>query len=165
METIIAIGIWVMIFLVWCYRTYPERFQKVVSSITPGIKRKQSREKTARGESRPRARNDFRSLVEVVERTCARERFGSSDAAAMVQAVKKIMELEPASGQIWEAYVLDSLETAEIICDDCRIPVLKKVKKTGVRIACKKCGKWLALRNSKVMIIDPSRVDLEDWEK
>jgi Zn finger protein HypA/HybF involved in hydrogenase expression len=83
----------------------------------------------------------------------------------MVDAVKQLMEKEPASGQIWEAYALDSLETAEIACDDCRIPVEKTVRKTGVRIQCKKCGKWLALKNSKVTIINPSRAELEEWEK
>jgi hypothetical protein len=82
-----------------------------------------------------------------------------------VQAVKRIMEIEPSSGQIWEAFALDSLETAQITCDDCRIPVDKIVKKTGVRIQCAKCGKWLVLKNSKVTIIDPNRPDLEDWEK
>lgn len=83
----------------------------------------------------------------------------------MVDAVKKIVEIETSSGQIWEAYALDSLETAEIICDMCKIPVQKTIKKTGVKIICPKCQKWLALRNSKVMIFDPSRADLEDWEK
>jgi Zn finger protein HypA/HybF involved in hydrogenase expression len=83
----------------------------------------------------------------------------------MVHAVQKLNEIEPPSGQIWEAYALDSLETAKITCDDCRVPVAKTVKKTGVKIQCPKCLKWLALKNSKVTIIDPSRTDLEDWEK
>lgn len=83
----------------------------------------------------------------------------------MVQAVTKLLEIEPSSGQIWEAYALDSLESAEIICDDCKIPVDKIIKKTGIRIQCEKCGKWLALKNSKVTIIDPNRPDLEEWEK
>jgi len=79
--------------------------------------------------------------------------------------VKKLNEIEPPSGQIWEAYALDSLETANITCDECRVKVKKTVKKTGVKIQCPKCLKWLALKNSKVTIIDPSRTDLEDWEK
>ena len=91
--------------------------------------------------------------------------FGSADAAGMVEAVKRLMEIEPSSGQIWEAYALDSLESAQISCDDCRVPVEKTVKKTGIKFQCGKCGKWLALRNSKVTIIDPSRAGLEDWEK
>ena len=108
---------------------------------------------------------DFKSLVETVETICARDGFGSTDAATMVHAVKKLMEIEPASGQIWEAYALDSLETANILCDHCKTPVEKTIKKTGVKISCNKCGKWLALKNSKVTIIDPSRHGLEDWEK
>ncbi len=108
---------------------------------------------------------DYKSLVEQVEFICSKERFSSSDAAAMVEAVKHLMELEPGSGQIWEAYALDSLESATITCDDCKIPVEKTVKKTGVKISCKKCGRWLALKNSKVTVLDPSRADIEDWEK
>ena len=84
----------------------------------------------------------------------------ASDAASLVEAVRLLTEIEPASGQIWEAYALDSLESAEIICDQCRIKVDKTVKKTGVRIQCTKCGKWLGLKNSKVTVIDPSRPDL-----
>ena len=111
------------------------------------------------------AYRDYKSLVETVESICAKEQFSSSDAATMVEAVKHLMEMEPASGQIWEAYALDSLETAVITCEDCRLPVEKTVKKTGVKIYCKKCGKWLALKNSKVTVIDPGRGDFEDWEK
>jgi hypothetical protein len=90
--------------------------------------------------------------------------MGSSDAAAMVLAVKDLMEIEPASGQIWEALALDALESAEIVCDDCRIPVERIVKRTGVKIKCGKCRKWIALKNSKVTVIDPKRPDLEEWE-
>ena len=111
------------------------------------------------------AYGDYKSLVEQVEFICSKERFSSSDAAAMVEAVKHLMELEPGSGQIWEAYALDSLESATITCDECKIPVEKTVKKTGVKISCKKCGRWLALKNSKVTVLDPSRADIEDWEK
>ena len=118
-----------------------------------------------RSKVRERSAHDYRKLVGTIESTSALDSFSASDAAAMVEAVKRLLEIESSSGQIWEAYVLDSLESAEIVCDDCRIPVEKIIKKTGVKIQCKKCGKWLALRNSKVTIIDPSRVDLEDWEK
>jgi len=65
---------------------------------------------------------------------------------------------------LWEALALDSLENAQIICDDCRIPVEKVVRKTGVKIQCSNCKKWLALKNSKVTVIDPRRSGSEDWE-
>jgi hypothetical protein len=167
MELIIGVGIWVLIFVVWYVRTYPEKLKGLRSKFSAPRKppqMKSSREK--RGPFRPNAQSKrYKALVETIEKTCAKERFSASDAAAMVEAVKQLMEIEPASGQIWEAYALDSLETAEIICDDCRIPVIKLVKKTGVRIQCRKCKKWLALKNSKVTILDPSRSDVEDWEK
>jgi hypothetical protein len=108
---------------------------------------------------------DYKTLVQTIEQICGRDHFGSSDAALMVEAVKQLIELEPGSAQIWEAYALDSLETASIDCDECRIPVEKTVKKTGIKISCRKCGKWLALKNSKVTVIDPNRQDLEDWER
>jgi hypothetical protein len=165
METLIGIGIWVVIFLVWYYRTYPDKFR----GLTPfrGFTLRWDRwtkAGTARLKSPIIPGKDYRSLVETVESICARDKIGSSDAATMVQAAKRIMEIEPASGQIWEAYALDSLESARITCDDCRVPVEKTVKKTGVRIQCPRCGKWLALKNSKVTVIDPNRPDLEDWE-
>lgn len=167
MDLILGIAIWVIIFLIWYVRTYPEKVR--------GIFHYQSRKPSSRLQQRPKgvrntaasgsSRKDFKSLVEVVEHICAKDRFLGSDAASMVEGVKHLLEMEPASGQIWEAYALDSLETAEIVCDDCRIPVSKTIKKTGVKISCRKCGKWLALKNSKVTLIDPSRADLEDWEK
>lgn len=165
METLIGIGIWVIIFVGWYVRTYPDKFRGLIPPT--GIKVPWPRSKKPARKPKPgaRATGDFRALVETIESVCAREKFGSSDAATMVAAVKKLLELEPSSGQIWEAYVLDSLEGAQIFCDDCRIPVKKTIKKTGVRIYCTQCGKWLALKNSKVMVIDPHRADLEDWEK
>jgi hypothetical protein len=160
--TVIGILIWVVVFLVWYIRTYPEK----IPIKLPKFKFQWPRKKKIRvpGRSAP-ASNDFRDLVDTVESICALDRFSASDAATMVDAVKRIVEIETSSGQIWEAYALDSLETAEIICDTCKISVQKTIKKTGVKIICPKCQKWLALRNSKVMIFDPSRADLEDWEK
>lgn len=166
METLIGIAIWVIIFIVWYCRTYPEKWKGLVRSRSVNIR--WPRKKPAvqvRQPSTSRATQDFKRLVETIESTCALDSFGSSDAAGMVEAVKRLMEMEPSSGQIWEAYALDSLESAQISCDDCRIPVDKTIKKTGIKIQCKKCGKWLALRNSKVTVLDPSRADLEDWEK
>ncbi|MEI8183385.1 MAG: hypothetical protein WCG29_11855 [Desulfomonile sp.] len=165
METVVGITIWVIIFVVWYVRTYPEKFRSVLASKRPASRKPQRRQKSGKPERSAKSEKNFNALVEIVENTCAMDRFLASDAAYMVQAVKQLIEMEPASGQIWEAYALDSLETAEIICDDCRIPVGKTVKKTGVRIHCNKCGKWLALKNSKVTLIDPSRADLEEWEK
>jgi hypothetical protein len=166
METLIGIAVWAMIFLVWYFKNYPEKLRDIVPVHRFKIKWPRIR-RTVPSARRPVSarQSDFKALVETVESVCARDRFGSSEAAAMVHAVKKIMEIEPSSGQIWEAYALDSLESAEIVCDDCGITVDKTIKKTGIKIRCKKCEKWLALKNSKVMIIDPSRRDLEDWEK
>jgi hypothetical protein len=165
METLIGIGIWVIIFVVWYVRTYPEKFKGLIPRN--GIKIPWPRSKKSAPRQRPnvKASGDFRTLAETIESICALDKFGSSDAATMVAAVKKLLEVEPSSGQIWEAYALDSLEGAQITCDDCRIPVKKTIKKTGIRIYCPQCGKWLALKNSKVMILDPNRPDLEDWEK
>jgi hypothetical protein len=165
-ETFIGIAIWVAIFVIWYIRTYPEK----VKGVAPlqGIRLKwllREKRNVSSARKASSAYRDFKSLVEQVEVICSKERFGSSDAAAMVEAVKHLMELEPGSGQIWEAYALDSLETAAITCDECKIPVEKTVKKTGVKIYCKKCGKWLALKNSKVTVLDPNRSDIEDWEK
>lgn len=167
MEIIIGVGIWVLIFLVWYIRTYPQKLDGLKSRIKPvrSSKPPAARRQETKKDYRASHEKDFRHLVETIEKTCAHDKFLASDAASMVLAVKKLLEIEPASGQIWEAYALDSLETAQIVCDDCRIPVTKVVKKTGVRIECRKCKKWLALRNSKVMILDPSRSDVEDWEK
>lgn len=166
MEILIGIGIWVIIFLVWYVRTYPEKVRSMLPTLGSGI-RAPWRKRTVRPvpTAVPASTKDFKSLVETVEHICAKDRFAASDAATMVQAVKRLLEIEPSSGQIWEAYALDSLESAEIICDDCRIPVDKIIKKTGVRLQCEKCGKWLALKNSKVTVIDPNRPDLEEWEK
>jgi hypothetical protein len=165
MEFIIGVGIWVVVFVVWYVRNYPERFQGLVPLFGVISKwRRKSKIVNPRPMPNSGAQKDYRALVETVESICARDRIGSSDAASMVQAAQRLMEIEPSSGQIWEAYALDSLESSLITCDDCRVPVEKTVKKTGVRISCPKCGKWLALKNSKVTVIDPNRPDLEDWE-
>ena len=165
LETLIGIGIWVGIFLVWYVRNYPDKFKTwipVYGTVIGWFRRKRK--------SPPRPRpaasfgRDYKTLVETVESIAARDRMGSSDAASMVHAVKDLLEIEPATGQIWEAYALDSLETAVITCDDCRVPVEKTVKKTGIRIRCPKCEKWLVLKNSKVTVINPNRPDIEDWE-
>ena len=165
MEIIIGVGIWVAIFVVWYVKTYPENVKGLVP-IRSILSKWDRKRKTVTVKPVPNtgAPKDYRALVETVETICARDRIGSSDAASMVQAAQRLMEIEPASGQIWEAYALDSLESALITCDDCRVLVEKTVKKTGVRISCPKCGKWLALKNSKVTVIDPNRPDLEDWE-
>lgn len=163
---IVGVGIWLGIFLFWYGKNYPQNFKNIFA--VPDLKIKwprRSKSNVVRMKPKSRRSKDFKSLVETVEKTCAKDKFMASDAASMVEAVRKLVEIESASGQIWEAYALDSMETAEILCDDCRIPVDKIVKKTGVRIQCEKCGKWLALKNSKVTVIDPHRADLEDWEK
>lgn len=164
-EFILGVGIWVVIFVVWYVRNYPEKFQGLIPNLSGMYKwRRKAKSVNVRPAASVGTQKDYRALVETVESICARDRIGSSDAASMVQAAKKLMEIEPSSGQIWEAYALDSLESALITCDDCRVSVEKTVKKTGVRISCPKCGKWLALKNSKVTVIDPNRPDLEDWE-
>jgi hypothetical protein len=165
-STLVGVGIWVVIFFVWYFRTYPEKLRGLIPSgklafrwpsrKKPGV----SLHKTDKSADR-----DYRKKVELIESIGSQERFGSSDAATMVKAVHELLHIEPATGQIWEAYALDALESATIVCDDCRVPVRKTVKKTGVRIDCGRCGKWLALKNSKVTVIDPSRPDLEEWEK
>jgi hypothetical protein len=162
---LLGILIWGIVYVVWYWKTYPDRLK--IKFPAPRIGKRWSFKRRKPAPRRPTVAysNDFKSLVETVETICARDSFGSTDAATMVQAVKKLMEIEPASGQIWEAYALDSLETARISCDHCDAPVEKTIKKTGIKIACKKCGKWLALKNSKVTIIDPNRLGLEDWEK
>ncbi len=165
METIIGIAIWIAIFLIWYYRTYPEKFKEWIPIHRLKIQWPRSRKVMSAKRASTSGYRDFKTLVETIERICNRDHFGSSDAALMVQAVKQLMEVEPGSAQIWEAYALDSLETAVISCDDCRTPVEKTIKKTGVKISCPKCGKWLALKNSKVTVLDPNRPDLEEWER
>jgi len=165
MEIFIGVAIWVTIFIVWYVKTYPEKFRGL--NVTGKIKGSRLRKKKAVRpvtRLRPRSGKDFRTLVEIVESISSQDTMGSSDCAAMVEAIKDAMQIEAASGQLWEALALDAMETAEIICDECGIPVKKTVKKTGVKIECPKCGKWLALKNSKVTIIDPKRGDLEEWE-
>ncbi|MFC1834138.1 hypothetical protein ACFL2Q_05315 [Thermodesulfobacteriota bacterium] len=169
--TLIGIGIWVLIFVVWYIKTYPEMFGggKWIPSMKFKWPRWPSRKKPVRPvavpKSGPLRKGNYKHLVEIVESVSAKDRFSSSDAASMVEAVRELMLIEPASGQVWEAFALDALETAHIECDDCRIPVEKTVKKTGVKIHCEGCHKWLALKNSKVTVIDPTRADLEDWER
>lgn len=165
LESLIGIGIWVLIFLIWYIRSYPDRI-RIVNPLAKIRLRWSSRKGSASLQEQPRsgARPDYRVLVERIERISSQERFDAADAATMVEAVKELMDLEPASGQVWEAFALDALETSQITCDKCKIPIEKTVKKTGVKIQCPKCKRWLALRNSKVTIINPHRTDLEDWE-
>jgi hypothetical protein len=162
----IGIGIWVVIFLVWYWKTYPDRVRKLVRMDRLKFKWPRPKRKVRPTPQKPKVSRpkDFKDLVHTVESICAKDRFYASDAATLVEAVMELMEIESASGQIWEAYALDTLERADIICDECGVEVEKTVRKTGVRIQCKKCEKWLALRNSKVTVIDPNRQDLEDWE-
>lgn len=165
---IIGIGIWVAIFLVWYARNYPGSLRLPVSLSAFSWPRKKTRNKRkSRPPSAPKpspSRADFKGLAETIETIGAMDSMGSSDAATMVEAMNRLMEIEPASAQLWEAMALDTLETASIRCDDCKVPVEKIVKKTGVKIVCPKCRKWLALKNSKVTVIDPSRPGIEDWE-
>ncbi len=162
----IGIAFWVAIFLFWCWRTYPDRARKLLGIDRLRFQWRRPRRvvRSAPGKAKGNGPKDFKNLVHTVESVCARDSFYASDAASLVEAVMQLMEIEAASGQIWEAYALDSLERASIICDECGVEVDKTVRKTGVRIRCKKCEKWLALRNSKVTVIDPNRQDLEDWE-
>lgn len=162
---LIGIAIWLIIFVVWYCKHYPQRLRSFLAAHRFSFHWPKSR-KAPRPIVRPGNfdERDYKALVETVEAICARDRIGSADAASLVQTVKRIMEIEPSSGQIWEAYALDSLESAEIVCDECHVPVRKIIKKTGVRIECPRCHKWLALRNSKVTVIDPNRPDIEDWE-
>lgn len=157
--------IWGIVFAIWSWRKYPDRVKIKFPSKNIGLRWFVKKKGSALRRPAVSHSDDFKSLVETVETICARDSFGSTDAATMVHAAKKLMEIEPASGQIWEAYALDSLETASISCDHCKVPVQKTIRKTGIKIACDKCGKWLALKNSKVTVIDPSRHGLEDWEK
>ena len=165
LDIFIGIAVWLVVFFVWYVRTYPDRFPSLKSFSGFKLKWPQ-RAKKPRVNKPPKSMDphNYAKLVKKIEAISAMEKYGSSDAAAMVDAVKQLLEIEPSSGQVWEAFALDSLETAEITCDDCRIPVDKIVRKTGVKILCTKCMKWLALKNSKVTVIDPSRPDLEEWE-
>jgi Zn finger protein HypA/HybF involved in hydrogenase expression len=165
MELIIGIGIWVAIFVVWYVRTYPERvrFAQYVRALS-WKRRKKSAPKRRAAAGPASSRADFKGLAETVETIGAMDSMRASDAATMVEALNRLMEIEPASAQLWEAMALDTLETALIKCDDCKVPVEKTVKKTGVKIVCPRCEKWLALKNSKVTVIDPARPGIEDWE-
>lgn len=165
LEIFIGLGIWVLIFIVWWVRNYPDRIKKIfgVKKINlPKFKWPKRNAKVER--STRRKQENYKDLVHKVEAIGAKDRFDASEAATLVEAVIRLNEIEPASGQIWEAYALDALERASIFCDDCSNEVEKTVRKTGVRIQCSKCNKWLALRNSKVTVIDPNRADLEEWE-
>ncbi len=152
MEIFLGAAFWVLIFLIWYVRNYPDRM--------PTFLRPKSKNAPKSGiaslpiEKPGKMSKEYKKLVEIVENICARDGFGSSDAANMTLAVKKLIEIEKSSGQIWEAYALDALETAEIWCDDCKRPVEKIVSKSGVRIECPHCDKWLDLKNSKVAILD-----------
>lgn len=152
MEIFLGVAFWVIIFLVWYARNYPDRMP---SFLRRKAKVAQNSEFISSPGNRPGKMNkEYQKLVEIVENVCARDMFGSSDAASMALAVKKLIDIEKASGQIWEAYALDALETAEIWCDDCKKPVKKIVTKSGVRIECPHCDQWLELKNSKVAILD-----------
>lgn len=152
LEIFIGAAFWLIIFLIWYLRNYPDKM--------PSFLKSRPRKQTPSGKIIPslvkpnKSSREYKKLVETVENICASDRFGSSDAAGMVQAVKRLVEIERASGQIWEAYALDALETAEIWCDDCRKPVTKTINKSGVKIQCAYCDKWLELKNSKVAILD-----------
>jgi hypothetical protein len=162
----IGIGIWVIIFLVWYVRNYPDRFRGFLAARRVRFRwpfKTKSVLRPARGSSSASG-TDFKSIVDTVEQICAKDKYAASDAATMVESIKKLLVIEPSSGQIWEAYALDSLETSEITCDECGVEVQKMVRKTGVKIRCPQCNKWLALKNSKVTVIDPHRSDLDDWE-
>lgn len=152
LEILIGVAFWVVIFLVWYSRNYPDKMPSILKwrpkPLTKVSKTKSNDVKVNKSSK------EYRRLVELIENICALDRFGSSDAAGMVHAVKRLIEMEKSSGQIWEAYALDALESAEIWCDDCKRPVKKIVDKSGVRIECAHCDKWLELKNSKVTILD-----------
>lgn len=165
-STLIGIGIWIVIFLIWYCRTYPEKLRRLLPLGRLAFRwpsRRKGPVSLHKADKVPDGA--YRKKVELIESIGSKDRFGSSDAATMVKAVHDLMHIEPATGQIWEAFALDALESATIVCDECRVAVRKTVKKTGVRIDCERCGKWLALKNSKVTVIDPSRPGLEEWEK
>jgi hypothetical protein len=166
MDTLIAVGIWVLIFAIWYGRTYPEKFKHLSFFRTISFHRHGSA-RPARSTPTPPAAagKHYKQLVALIESISEKRRMQASDAATMVEAVKELMQIEPASAQIWEAFVLDSLETSDISCDDCRVAVAKTVKRTGVKIQCPQCHKWLALKNSKVTVIDARRGEMEDWER
>jgi ribosomal protein L37AE/L43A len=177
---VIGILIWIAVSVAWFY----SRSRGGIKSLfaRPGVRvAKPTRTRTAgrtvkmpawvtglfRRKKQPTSSGskDYQTMVSQVESICARDRINASDAAAMVESVKKLTEIEPASGQIWEAFALESLESAEITCDDCGVLVEKTVKRTGVKIECPKCKKWLALKNSKVTVVNPGPASLEDWER
>lgn len=152
MEILLGAAFWVIIFVVWYARNYPD---KMPAFFKPKSKVARHPNVVSPAREKPvKTSKEYRKLVEIVENICARDGFGSSDAASMTLAVKKLIEIEKSSGQIWEAYALDALETAEIWCDDCKRPVEKIISKSGVRIQCVHCDKWLDLKNSKVAILD-----------
>ncbi|MGB9616943.1 MAG: hypothetical protein ACPL7J_06430, partial [Desulfomonilaceae bacterium] len=95
----------VIIFVVWYLRTYPEKLKALRAKVSaPGKPQQMKWFREKRSPRRPDAQSKrYKALVETVEKTCAKDRFSASDAAAMVEAVKQLMEIEPASGQIWEA--------------------------------------------------------------
>jgi hypothetical protein len=165
-ENLIGIAVWVIIFLVWYVRSYPEKFRRLNPAAKIRWKRPKRKKKKLRVVNsrlvRPKA--DFKALVETVEAVSGLDPMGSADAATMVRAVQDLLEIEPASGQMWEALARDALEHSQVVCDDCKVPVRKTVKRTGIKIECDRCKKWLALKNSKVTVIDPGRADLEEWE-
>jgi hypothetical protein len=172
-EIIIGVGIWVLIFLVWFVRNYPEKTRSLFGrsgSQTARVRKPQTKKKEKKKAKKKEKKAfhkkaaDYKDLVQKVESICAKDTLEASDAATLVESVILLNEIEPASGQIWEAYALDTLERAKIVCDDCGLDVEKTIRKTGIRIQCSKCKKWLALRNSKVTVIDPNRPDLEEWE-
>jgi hypothetical protein len=164
-EILIGVGIWVLIFAVWFARTYPDKIKSGLGVRRPRLpKIKAPRPKKTSTGARRKKGSNYKDLVHKVETICAKDSLEASDAATLVESVMLLNEIEPASAQIWEAYALDTLERARIICDDCGLDVEKTVRKTGIRIQCVKCKKWLALRNSKVTVIDPHRADLEEWE-
>jgi hypothetical protein len=152
LEILIGVAFWLLVFFIWYARNYPDKM--------PSFLKFRSRPRTATGKNvqgivKPdKSSKEYRKLVETVENVCALDRFGASDAASMVLAVKKLIQIERASGQIWETYALDALETADVWCDDCRRNVTKTVNKDGIRIDCHHCNKWLELKNSKVAILD-----------
>ncbi len=152
LEIFLGVAFWLVIFMVWYVRNYPEKL--------PSFLRRKPRKNGGSGQSAKTApkldksSKEYRRLVEIVENVCARDRFGSADAASMVLAVRKLVDIEKASGQIWETYALDALETAQIWCDDCKQPVRKNITKVGVRIECPVCDQWLELNNSKVTVLD-----------
>jgi hypothetical protein len=167
MEYFYGLVVWGVVFAVWYFKQYPQAFKSFLPF--PSLKWRGLRRGRRKTRLRPPSdiieTEDYKALVENVEHICAYERYTLADAAALTLAIRKLIEIEPASGRIWEAYALDSLESARITCNECKIVVRKTVKRTGVKISCPQCEKWIALKNSKLMVLDLNRPDLEDWEK